>query len=129
MSRLLTSDKDGQWIEVEGIVHSATDSGKNEVLDLVLEDGRLSAVTVKRSGVDYERFVDARITLRGNEAPLFNHRGQLTGAHIFFPDDSTIQVLDPAPPDPFAMPVDSIESLLRYVPTMPFTTASICTVQ
>ena len=57
---------------------------KNVGLEVALPDGNISAVTVRDAGADYSRLVDAKIALRGNEAPLFNHHGQMTGVQILF---------------------------------------------
>jgi hypothetical protein len=61
-------------------------SGKSISLDLALSDGVMSALTVKQFGTNYASLVDAKVRLRGNAAPLFNHQRQMTGAHLFFRD-------------------------------------------
>ena len=44
--------------------------GKISSLDLAMSDGAITAITVKEAGADYESLVDAKVRLRGNEAPL-----------------------------------------------------------
>jgi hypothetical protein len=80
LTELLTGTSDGQWVEVEGVVQAVRESGKNISLELALSDGAVTATTIKEAGVDYHSLVDANIKLRGNEAPLFNHRLQMTGS-------------------------------------------------
>ncbi len=60
--------------------------------------------------------VDAKIRLRGNEAPLFNHQLQMTGVHLFFPNRAQVTVEEPAPARPFALPVSPVSGLLRFTP-------------
>ena len=116
LTEMVTSGADGQWVEVEGVVHAVRQSDKNVFLDLALRDGLITALTVKIDGVDYDRLVDAKVTLRGNAAPTFNHHGQMTGFHMVFPDLSTVHAEDTAPPNPFALPVEQVGSLLRFIP-------------
>ncbi len=113
---MMKGTTDGQWVEIQGIVHAFRRNGKEAYLDLVLADGPVTAFTVFNPAVDYERLVDATITLRGNAAPLFNKMGQMTGAHLIFPGMETLHVIDPAPVDPFAVPVVPIGDILRYTP-------------
>jgi diguanylate cyclase (GGDEF)-like protein len=116
LTDFLAGKDDGQWVEIEGVVHAVTESRNNVFLDLALIDGRLSAFTVKRPGFDYQTLVDARIVLRGNEGPQYNHQGQITGARIQFPDSSTLRVEQPAPALPFSLPQNRIGNLMRYNP-------------
>jgi len=113
---MMKGTTDGQWVEIQGIVHAFRRNGKEAYLDLVLSDGPVTAFTVFNPAVDYERLVDATITLRGNAAPLFNKMGQMTGAHLIFPGMETLHVLEPAPVDAFAVPVVPIGDILRYTP-------------
>jgi diguanylate cyclase (GGDEF)-like protein len=113
---MMTGTTDGQWVEVRGIVHAFRRNGKEAYLDLVLADGPITAFTVFNPAVDYDRLVDATVILRGNAAPLFNNMGQMTGAHLIFPGMQTLRVVDPAPVDPFAGPVQPIGDILRYTP-------------
>jgi diguanylate cyclase (GGDEF)-like protein len=113
---MMTGATDGQWVEVQGIVHAFRRHGKEAYLDLVLADGPISALTVFNPAVDYESLVDATVILRGNAAPLFNNMGQMTGVHLIFPGLQTLRVVDPAPVDPFAVPVQPIGAVLRYTP-------------
>ncbi len=116
LTELLTGAEDGQWVEVEGVVQAVRESGKNISLDLALSDGAITAVTINEVGADYHSLVDAKIKLRGNEAPLFNHQLQMTGVHVFFPNRAQVIVEEPAPEHPFALPVTPVSGLLRFAP-------------
>jgi len=120
MTRLLTGAEDGQWVEVEGVVRSIRQSETNVFVHLALGDGEITAYGVKEPGVDYDRLIDAKVKMRANAGPLFNHKGQLTGAHLVFPGMATVQVEEPAPLHPFDAPIQSVASLLRYSPNVAF---------
>jgi len=107
---------DGQWVEVEGVVHAFRRYDRQVFLDLWMADGILTAFTVLDPAFDYGSLVDARVAIRGNAAPLFNAMGQMTGAHIIFPGMFTVTIEQSAPPNPFRIPVSRISELLRYTP-------------
>ena len=117
LTEILTGAEDGQWVEVEGVVHAVWESGKNINLELALSDGAITATTVKEVGADYDSLVDAKVRLRGNEAPLFNHQLQMTGAYLLFPDRAEVTVEESAPAHPFALPVSPVSGLLRFTPS------------
>ena len=118
MARLLTGADDGQWVEVEGVIRSVEKSGPNVGLEVALADGLTNAMTIEEPDADYASLVDAKIRLRGNAAPLFNHHGQITGAHLLFPSLGTLRVEEPAPLKPFSSPIISIGNLLRFTPAI-----------
>jgi diguanylate cyclase (GGDEF)-like protein len=66
--------------------------------------------------VDYASLVDARVSVRGNVAPLFNYHRQLTGSHLFFPNLSTLRVEEAAPANPFEAPLEEASDLLQFTP-------------
>jgi signal transduction histidine kinase/CheY-like chemotaxis protein len=115
-AQILTGAEDGRWVEVEGVVHAVRESGKNISLDLALSDGTITASTVKEVGADYDSLVDAKVRLRGNQAPLFNPRGAMTGAYLLFPDRAQVMVEETAPVRPFTLPISSVSGLLRFTP-------------
>jgi signal transduction histidine kinase/CheY-like chemotaxis protein len=115
-TQILTGAEDARWVEVEGIVHSLRKTGRNVTLALALSDGMVPATTVAEPGFDYGGLVDAKILLHAAAAELFNTGRQITGARLFFPDIRQIQVKEPAPPDPFALPMQPISTLLQFHP-------------
>jgi signal transduction histidine kinase/ActR/RegA family two-component response regulator len=116
LSEILTGAHDGQWVEVEGVVRGISKSRTNIHLDVALSDGEITADTVREKGADYDSLVDAKITLRGATAPIFNHLGQMTGAYLVFPNLSQVKVEEPAPSHPFSLPVAPVGDLLRFTP-------------
>jgi hypothetical protein len=116
LTQLLTGAYDGQWVEVKGLVQAVRESGNNVSLSLALSDGTITANTGKEAGVDYETLVDARVRLRGNAGPLFNHQRQMAGVHLFFANRAQINVDEAAHPNPFGLPVSPVSGLLRFNP-------------
>jgi signal transduction histidine kinase/CheY-like chemotaxis protein len=116
LARLLSGVDDGQWVEIEGVVHSVADTGKNVTISLTMSDGLIQATTVKQPGADYARLADATVRIHGNAAPLFTKTRQMIGVRIFFPSLAELTVAEPPPADPFALPVEPIDHLLRYAP-------------
>ena len=111
---------EGQWVEVEGLVRAVRHAETHVILDLLLRDGTTTAITARRPDVDYSRFTDARIILQGHSSPNFNRQKQVTGAHLLFPNLSTVRIVEPGTPDPFALPADRIGDLLRFDPQRTF---------
>src|ERR1017187_3450914 len=120
LSHLLTGADDGQWVEVSALVHSVAVSEWNATFDLAMTDGIVRATTLRQKGVDYDRLVDARVSIRGSAAPIFNSNHQMSGARLFFPSLEAVTIEEPAPADPFALPTRPVDGLLRYVPGRTF---------
>ena len=116
LPHLLTGVEDSQLVEISGVVQSVFQTDTNVVLEIAMQDGTISAVTVKDKYVDYVHLIDSRIRLRGNAAALFNHDRQLTGFRIMFPDLASITVDRSGAGDPFNLPLRSISSLSRFEP-------------
>jgi len=114
LSEILTGSEDGQWVEIEGVVHSVSESATHVTLRIAMTGGTIGATTVRRPGVDYQHLVDAWVHLRGNAAPMFNSNRQLTGARLFFPGLETVTARAPGPLDVFSLPVQPINSLMRF---------------
>jgi len=115
-AQIMTGADDGRWVEVEGVVHAVRKSQKKISLDLALSDGSITAYTVKEVGADYDSLIDAKVRLRGNQAPLYNPGGAMTGAYLLFPDRAQVMVTEPAPARPFASPVSPVSGLLGFNP-------------
>jgi diguanylate cyclase (GGDEF)-like protein len=114
LTRLLTGEEDGQWVEVEGVVRSIFEDDYNVVLQLAMRDGPLSVTLPRGPSHNYKGLVDSHVIIHGNAAPIFNGDRQMIGVRLFTPDTSTIRVLEPAPASPFEVPLRSIGALSRF---------------
>ncbi len=116
LTQLLTGQFDGQWIEMEGVVHSFEKYGMNLDLDLSTSAGSVRATTLFEPGMDYNRLVNATIRIRANAAPIYNRNLQLTGARLLFPGLEALTIEQPAAADPFSLPITPVDRLLRFQP-------------
>jgi diguanylate cyclase (GGDEF)-like protein len=115
IDRLSTGVEDGQWIEFEGTVRSA--SFRDSMADLVIAAGRLQVeVMTQPGGRPFGSFVDARVRIRGTAGPILNQRGQLIGTHVYTPSLNDIDILEPAPSDPFSVPMEPVRRVFAYTP-------------
>jgi len=116
MAQLTSGAEDGQWVEVEGLIHAVRLTPTNVTFDLATLGGPVSATTLREAGQDYDRLVDSLVRVHANSAPVFNRSLQMVGVHLYFPGLTEMKVIEAAPADPFAVPVVSIHNLLRYSP-------------
>lgn len=116
LSRLLSGEEDGQWVEVDGVVRSVYEGEFNAVIQLAMRDGLLSVTLPRKLASNYKGLVDSRIKIHGNAAPMFNGDRQMIGVRLFTPDTSQIQIVEASPKDPFDGPARSIGSLSRFNP-------------
>jgi diguanylate cyclase (GGDEF)-like protein len=116
LDRLSTGVEDGQWIEIEGTVRWANTS--NTMLTLIVSSGRVQVevMTPRYSTKQYLRLVDARVRIRGTAGPVFNQRRQLIGVNMYTPSLDEVRVLEPAPADPFTLPVKTVRNVFAYTP-------------
>jgi diguanylate cyclase (GGDEF)-like protein len=113
LALLKTGAYDAQWVEVEGSVHRITEYPHFVVLNLELPDGPIPVLVIRNPGAKYSNLVDAQVKIHANAAPTMNTDGQMIGIHLQEPNFSTLQVVEPAPSDPFARPPIPIEGLLQ----------------
>jgi signal transduction histidine kinase/DNA-binding response OmpR family regulator len=127
VEELLTGQEDSQWIQVSGIVHSATFEDRlppdmrNGPRQLVL--GIVSGANKVKVRIrdyppdrDYEFLVDSYVTVRGACGTLFNDRRQLVGVQIFTPSLNQVTIDLPAVRDPYQLPILPVNSLMQFTP-------------
>jgi diguanylate cyclase (GGDEF)-like protein len=114
-SSLFSGVNDGQWVEVEGTIHSFTEADRTVTLRLEMPDGGINVLMVREAGANYSSLVDARVLIRSNVAPVFSRvKFQMVGARLMAPGLAAIKVLESAPSDPFNLPATPIDSLMRW---------------
>jgi diguanylate cyclase (GGDEF)-like protein len=116
LTHLVTGSFDAQWVEMEGVIESVQESGKNVTLKLAVSDGEVAATAVKEPGVDYASLIDARVLIRCIAGSQFNRNRQIVGEQLLVPGIAMVKVEDPAPQHPFQMPVSPIRDVMRYSP-------------
>jgi signal transduction histidine kinase/CheY-like chemotaxis protein len=123
---LSTDHYDSRWIAVEGVVRAirraqgttsyaghAASSSANLILTLAMGQDFIRVITKNADDRDTQPLIDAKVRLRAACGTSFNQRNQITGIHLYMPDISYVQVLEPAVADPFALPVADAASVMR----------------
>ena len=113
---------DGQFVSLDGVVHPLKFSEQPDhpvfTFDLYTSLGHVHVFTspgfpdLRKS----LRIEDARVSMQGVFATIFNSRRQLVGYQLELASPANIHILEPAVADPFATAATPIGSLLRYSP-------------
>lgn len=110
--------QDSQWIEVEGVVHSARLEKVFEhdalILNLEMGGGAVRVILQDFADLQYERFIDATMRLRGVASTSFNQKRQFVGLGMFVPDKRDAVVVQPSMADPFAAPAIPVRDALQF---------------
>ena len=114
LTMLKTGAYDAQWIEVEGSIHRVIEYPHSVTLLLEMLDGPIAITMIRDPGATYSNLVDAQVRIDANAAPTMNADGQMIGIHLQAPNLSTLQVIEPAPSDPFAGPYIPVNGLLQW---------------
>jgi signal transduction histidine kinase len=115
-TQLVTGRYDCEYVEIAGIGRRAwmnEPPADDLFLEVAVEGGMVRASLRDVKPGDVDRFLDARVRLRGNVGALFGQAGQLRGVSLLAGRTRDVQV-DEAAPDPFTLPVRPLSSLFRY---------------
>jgi PAS domain S-box-containing protein len=115
IEEMSSTSVDSKWLELEGIMRSAEQVPGDSRLHMALEvpGGRVVVHLAKHRGVT-EGLVDSRVRLRGACGAIFNKENQLVGVALFVPSLDQVKVIEPGPPDAFALPVRPIADLQKF---------------
>ncbi len=121
LDRLFSGIYESHWISVEGVVKSVTPadktpaSGESSEVVLILASGQdqLEVITPVLAGRQATSLIDAKVRVRAVVAGRFNERNLLVGINLYMPDPSSAEVLEPAPADPFALPIVDVADTAR----------------
>ena len=113
-AQLASTKLDSQRVEVQGIVHKVFKQGHHLYLEVTTEDGPVTGRMPFYTEDILPGLVDAHVRLRGTCGAQFNSMNQLTGVFINIPYPSEMEILRPAPADPFNGGVHAIADLLRF---------------
>ena len=117
-SQMASTREDGQWVSVEGIVRTAQIDAESKLLllGLAMGDGLITAQIPNFQKRVPRRLIDSKVLIRGDCGAAFNPMNQLIGVELYAQSLNQIRVLEPANPDPFALPVLPILELQRFNP-------------
>jgi len=111
-----TGSFDSQWVQIEGVVRSFIQQAEGNVLvmDVATPTGGFK-VRVPNYRAPYPMtLVDAKIRFNGVCEAAFNSRNQFVSFHLMMPSLKDLEVLEPAPVDPFAVAITPIANIRRY---------------
>ncbi len=111
---LASTREDSRWVEIEGIVRSARIIGENLQLDIAMDGGQVTAYIPNFQAAVPASLIDARVRMRGVCGAIFSAKNQVRGVNLFVPALSQLQILESGTPDPFAIPAQSVGSILRF---------------
>jgi diguanylate cyclase (GGDEF)-like protein len=116
MAELLAGSQDGQWVEIEGIVHAVRLLPMNVTLEVATIGGSITATAPREAAKEYDSLIDAQVQIRGNAVPVFNSNRQMVGARVLFPSLHEVKVVQTPPADPYRRPAVPIAPLLWFSP-------------
>jgi len=124
LERIFTGSEDCQWLQVRGTVRSTTklrtDGTHMLQFDLATSGGTISVRVPGYDAAFAQRLVDSEVTVKGACMTFFNNRRQMTGIRLSVPDLEQIEIIKPAPADPFDITVRTINSLHQFAPQAAF---------
>ena len=114
----ISGQKDGQWGEIEGIVHPMHTDEAGDISFQIYTGLGLVAVHTSffPSEVHLERMMDARVRARGVIGARFTPNRQIVGLALFLGNPDNLTVLEPGAADPFSAEVRPIHQLLQFSP-------------
>jgi PAS domain S-box-containing protein len=115
--RMKSGKYDSQWVEAEGVVHSASNYLGHSVLSISAEGGSFAVTIPNPADLPApENLVNASVRLQGACGALFNKNRQIIGVELLVPDLSRIVRDANESTDPFAQPVQPVRELLQFHP-------------
>jgi diguanylate cyclase (GGDEF)-like protein/PAS domain S-box-containing protein len=111
-----TSSFDSQWVRMEGVIRSFVQQVEGNVLviDVATPTGAFKVRVPNYHEPFPMELVDAKVRFDGVCAAAFNSRNQFVSFHLMMPSLKNVQVLEPAPADPFSAPATDIANIRRY---------------
>jgi signal transduction histidine kinase/ActR/RegA family two-component response regulator len=106
--------EDSQWVEAEGVVHSAVIEDQRMNLEVSTEGRRLRLRIVSFPPGNPDRLIDSRVSFHGACGATFNSKRQLTGVVVYLQDLKDL-VIEEMPGASLArFPLRRADSLLRF---------------
>ena len=103
-------------VKMRGIVRAATSTQECLMLKLAAGDGTIDLYVLSGELPAAEAMIDARVSVAGVAAGFINERRQLVAPQLRVNSLDDLTILDPAPPDPFAIAAIPVAELLRFAP-------------
>ena len=105
---------DDQWIEIEGVVLSATPDGDATVAELAVDGAQfLVRIDGDRSATRAVQ-TNAVLRVRGICTVVLNEHGKQIGLRVLSPGGLSVDLLEPGVVDPYALPTHQIRDLSEF---------------
>lgn len=120
-AQLITGALDAQWVEITGVVQQYIPPAPgSKIRRLVVSVGGGPVHVRITDPKDPQLQEDAEVKIQALCFYQFNQKGQILNPVLQVPPGIPIKVIKPAPPEPFAAPIHSAASLLRFSPEASF---------
>ncbi len=118
VEQLVSGHEDSQFVEIVSIVRAVRfeEESKYYLIEVVTGGERFTIYTKQLPVSQAEELVDSVVRARGVCSTLFNRQRQLFGFRLLVPRPTDLVIEKPASANPFAIPTQTIESLLRFTP-------------
>jgi signal transduction histidine kinase len=111
---LMTGAEDSQWIELNGVVRSATNTINRTLVALSTGDTVVQVIVLNSAHPVPGNFVGASIKARGVCRTLFDARRHLKGIGLCVPDWDQIEIREAEVADPFQLPLRPVSQLFEF---------------
>ena len=113
LAQMLTGEGDSQWVEMAGVVNSATHQTSRSILMLNVENHRVRVTILGLTQEQATRLLDAQVRIRGVCAVISNEQGQVTDAQLFVPSlaEVIVDVAQRGPITRLTAPVRTIREI------------------
>ncbi|HLP06617.1 MAG TPA: ATP-binding protein [Opitutaceae bacterium] len=112
LDQAMTGAKESRYIALHGYVRELQRQPPWTRLVVATPSGDFHATIAANEEIG--PVLDSVVRLRGVCSATINEQGQLGSINLWLPDAASIQITEPALPDPFARPFRLIEKLGRY---------------
>src|SRR5690606_17016174 len=110
-----TGSYDSEWVEIEGQMRPFGLTGTNPTFKLIAPFGTINGTLIVPGDLQQlERFVDAKVRVRGVFATVFTKEGVLVGYRMFVQSPEYFEIVEEAPADPSSLEPKPIDQLLRF---------------
>ncbi len=107
LTMLLNGVYNCQRVTLRGVVqrmHLVNDPSSQLRMNVAGWEGVFMANVLHPGALAHQQLEDADVQITGVSMAYFNSRGELNAIHLECLDEKGVQVIRPAPPDPFAVP-------------------------
>jgi signal transduction histidine kinase len=116
--QLASGVEDSQYVEFTGIVRSVRlqEDSQYNLIEIAVGGGRLLVYAKDLQVKNPEALPDSTVRVRGVCSTKFNHKRQLFAIRVMVPRPEDLEIIVPAPKNPFAITARPIGSLLQFAP-------------